>query len=197
MWVALSCLAWAASGVSATTPGIGWPRSAATSLAERACGATLPGELAALGAHVVIVGRNEQKLATVREEIAEDGGKASAIVCDIRDEAAVIAKFGVTPAQMLDYLSLVGDTSDNVIGAKGIGESGTIGSTPAVPSAVVDALSHLGVRHIDIPCTAERVWVAVRDAEAGNPASPWREPPGIFDNLTAPKSRADAEAVDI
>ena len=85
----------------------------------------------------------------------------------------------------------------NELGAKGIGESGTIGSTPAVQSAVVDALSHLGVRHIDIPCTAERVWAAVRDAEAGNPASPWREPPGIFDNLTAPKSRADAEAVDI
>jgi carbon-monoxide dehydrogenase large subunit len=85
----------------------------------------------------------------------------------------------------------------NALGAKGIGESGTIGSTPAVQSAVVDALSHLGVRHIDIPCTAERVWTAVRDAEAGNVPSPWREPPAIFDNLQAPKSRADAEAVDI
>jgi len=85
----------------------------------------------------------------------------------------------------------------NPLGAKGIGESGTIGSTPAVQSAVVDALSHLGVRHIDIPCTSERVWAAVRDAEAGRPASPWRDPPAIFDNLTAPKSRADAEAVDI
>ncbi|MDP9336191.1 MAG: molybdopterin-dependent oxidoreductase, partial [Actinomycetota bacterium] len=85
----------------------------------------------------------------------------------------------------------------NALGAKGIGESGTIGSTPAVQSAVVDALSHLGVRHIDIPCTAERVWAAVRDAEAGRPASPWRDPPAIFDNLSAPKVRADAEAVDI
>ena len=47
-------------------------------------------ELAALGADVVIIGRNEEKLATVRAEIAEDGGRASAIVCDIRDEAAVI-----------------------------------------------------------------------------------------------------------
>jgi carbon-monoxide dehydrogenase large subunit len=85
----------------------------------------------------------------------------------------------------------------NPLGAKGIGESGTIGSTPAVQSAVVDALSHLGVRHIDIPCTSERVWAAVRDAEAGNPPSPWRDPPAVFDNLTAPKSRADADAVDI
>ena len=85
----------------------------------------------------------------------------------------------------------------NALGAKGIGESGTIGSTPAVQSAVVDALGHLGVRHIDIPCTAERVWAAVRDAEAGRLASPWRDPPAVFDSLTAPKTRADAEAVDI
>jgi carbon-monoxide dehydrogenase large subunit len=85
----------------------------------------------------------------------------------------------------------------NPLGAKGIGESGTIGSTPAVQSAVVDALRHLGVRHIDIPCTAERVWTAVRDAEAGTIASPWRDPPAIFDGLAAPTSRADADAVDI
>ena len=85
----------------------------------------------------------------------------------------------------------------NALGAKGIGESGTIGSTPAVQSAVIDALGHLGVRHIDIPCSAARVWATVRDAEAGRVASPWRDPPGIFDNLTAPKTRADAEAVDI
>jgi len=49
----------------------------------------------------------------------------------------------------------------NELGAKGIGESGTIGSTPAVHSAVIDALSHLGVHHIDMPCTPERVWRAI------------------------------------
>lgn len=49
----------------------------------------------------------------------------------------------------------------NPLGAKGIGESGTIGSTPAVQSAVIDAVSHLGVRHIDMPCTAEKVWRAI------------------------------------
>jgi carbon-monoxide dehydrogenase large subunit len=54
----------------------------------------------------------------------------------------------------------------NPLGAKGIGESGTIGSTPAVQSAVVDAVSHLGVRHIDMPCTAERVWQAIAAARA-------------------------------
>jgi carbon-monoxide dehydrogenase large subunit len=52
----------------------------------------------------------------------------------------------------------------NPLGAKGIGESGTIGSTPAVQNAVVDAVSHFGVRHIDMPCTAEKVWRAIQDA---------------------------------
>jgi len=52
----------------------------------------------------------------------------------------------------------------NPLGAKGIGESGTIGSTPAVQNAVVDALSHLGIRHLDMPLTSERVWSAIRDA---------------------------------
>ncbi|MEY4400296.1 MAG: Carbon-monoxide dehydrogenase, molybdopterin binding, large subunit [Actinomycetota bacterium] len=52
-------------------------------------------------------------------------------------------------------------TPRNPLGAKGVGESGTIGSTPAVQSAVVDALSHLGIRHIDMPATPERVWRAL------------------------------------
>jgi aerobic carbon-monoxide dehydrogenase large subunit len=53
------------------------------------------------------------------------------------------------------------DSPRNPLGAKGIGESGTIGSTPAIQNAVVDALSHLGVTHIDMPCTPERVWMAI------------------------------------
>jgi len=53
----------------------------------------------------------------------------------------------------------------NAIGAKGIGESGTIGSTPAVQSAVIDAVTHLGVTHIDMPCTAQRVWQAINAAK--------------------------------
>ena len=85
----------------------------------------------------------------------------------------------------------------NALGAKGIGESGTIGSTPAVQSAVIDALAHLGVRHLDIPCTPERVWDAIRAAEAGTPASPWREPPAVFGHLPGPQERADADAIDI
>ena len=53
----------------------------------------------------------------------------------------------------------------NPLGAKGIGESGTIGATPAIHSAVVDALAHLGVRHIDMPTTPERVWRAITAAQ--------------------------------
>jgi aerobic carbon-monoxide dehydrogenase large subunit len=53
----------------------------------------------------------------------------------------------------------------NPLGAKGIGESGTIGATPSVQSAVIDALAHLGVRHLDMPLSPQRVWAAIRDAE--------------------------------
>ncbi|HEX2850994.1 MAG TPA: xanthine dehydrogenase family protein molybdopterin-binding subunit [Acidimicrobiales bacterium] len=59
------------------------------------------------------------------------------------------------------------DSPRNPLGAKGIGESGTIGSTPAIQNAVVDALSHLGITHIDMPCTPERVWRAIRSAPVG------------------------------
>ena len=44
------------------------------------------------------------------------------------------------------------------IGAKGIGESATVGAPPAIANAVVDALSHLGVKHVEIPVTAPKVW---------------------------------------
>ncbi len=73
----------------------------------------------------------------------------------------------------------------NPLGAKGIGEASTIGSTPAVQNAVIDAVAHLGVRHIDLPCTSERVWQAICDAEAGTLPDPWSEPPGVFARLAA------------
>ncbi|MBQ41184.1 MAG: carbon monoxide dehydrogenase [Gemmatimonadetes bacterium] len=52
----------------------------------------------------------------------------------------------------------------NPLGAKGAGETGTIGSTPAVVNAVIDALWPLGVRHLEMPLTPQRVWQAIRDA---------------------------------
>ena len=73
----------------------------------------------------------------------------------------------------------------NPLGAKGIGEAATIGSTPAVQNAVIDALAHLGVRHLDMPCTSERVWRAIQDAAAGTLPDPWRDPPAVFARLHA------------
>ena len=55
-------------------------------------------------------------------------------------------------------------TTYNPLGVKGIGEAGTIGATPAVQNAIIDAVSHLGVRHIDMPATSRRVWQALQAA---------------------------------
>ena len=53
----------------------------------------------------------------------------------------------------------------NPLGAKGIGESGTIGSTPAIQNAVVDAVAHMGVKHIDMLLTSVNVWNAIRESQ--------------------------------
>jgi carbon-monoxide dehydrogenase large subunit len=82
----------------------------------------------------------------------------------------------------------------NPLGAKGIGESGTVGSTPAVHNAVVDALSHLGVRHIDMPCTPDRVWRAIREAAEGGGAPLWRDPPGALADVPLRGSAERPEA---
>jgi carbon-monoxide dehydrogenase large subunit len=57
-------------------------------------------------------------------------------------------------------------TKTNPLGVKGCGEAGCVGAMPAVANAIVDALSVLGVRHIEMPATPERVWRAIRDAGA-------------------------------
>jgi carbon-monoxide dehydrogenase large subunit len=88
----------------------------------------------------------------------------------------------------------------NPLGAKGIGESGTIGSTPAVHNAVVDALSHLGIRHVAMPCTPERVWLAIEAARSGSPDAAgggrplWSEPPEVFATLPGYDATAQPEA---
>ena len=78
-----------------------------------------------------------------------------------------LADYAIVSAAELPSFELVAcetPTDRNELGAKGIGESGTIGSTPAVWNAVIDALSHLGVTHVDIPTTPERIWRAVQAA---------------------------------
>jgi carbon-monoxide dehydrogenase large subunit len=79
---------------------------------------------------------------------------------------ATFADYPIVSAAELPSFELVDletPTWVNALGAKGIGESGTIGSTPAVHNAVCDALAHLGVRHVDMPCTPATVWRAIRE----------------------------------
>src|SRR5436309_681907 len=57
-------------------------------------------------------------------------------------------------------------TQTNPLGAKGVGEAGTVGALPALMNAINDALAPLGVRHLDMPVTPARVWRAIRDARA-------------------------------
>ena len=81
---------------------------------------------------------------------------------------ATFADYGFPSAAELPSFTLLDQetpTPLNPLGAKGIGEAGTIGSTPATQSAVVDALSHLGIRHIDMPATPLRVWEAINAAQ--------------------------------
>lgn len=71
--------------------------------------------------------------------------------------AAELPSFELVPLETPTHI--------NPLGAKGIGESGTVGSTPAIHNAVIDALSHLGVRHLDMPLTPRRVWEAIEAAD--------------------------------
>jgi carbon-monoxide dehydrogenase large subunit len=83
--------------------------------------------------------------------------------------SGTLATYGIPAASELPWFEIAHTetpTPLNPLGAKGVGEAATIGSTPAVQSAVIDALSHLGVRHIDLPLSPERVWRAIRDARA-------------------------------
>ena len=101
-------------------------------------------------------------------------GTAQALLEEVRyDEdgnpvTSNLADYGMISATELPSFEVVHmetPTFVNPLGAKGIGESGTIGSTPAVQSAVCDALSHVGVTHIDMPATSERVWQAIQAAQ--------------------------------
>jgi carbon-monoxide dehydrogenase large subunit len=101
-------------------------------------------------------------------------GTAQALLEEVRyDEdgnpvTSNLADYGMISATELpsfEVIHMETPTFVNPLGAKGIGESGTIGSTPAVQSAVIDAVKHLGVKHIDMPATSERVWQAIQAAQ--------------------------------
>lgn len=86
--------------------------------------------------------------------------------------AATLAEYCFPTAMDLPTFTLdqtVTPSPTNPMGVKGIGESGAIGSSPAVVNAVIDAVAHLGVTHLDMPVTPQQVWRAV--SEAGNTAT--------------------------
>jgi len=107
------------------------------------------------------------------EEVRYDEA-GNPITSNLADYAAISA----TELPSFELVSMETPTDVNPLGAKGIGESGTIGSTPAVQSAVIDALAHLGVRHLDMPATPERVWRAIQTSSGPGSAAQGRLVPG-------------------
>jgi carbon-monoxide dehydrogenase large subunit len=185
-------------------------------------GATFP-----FGAHVSVVEVDTEtgRVTPVRHIAVDDcgrvlnpllvqgqqhGGLAQGIAQALYEEVVFDPQGQPLTASLADYrmpsaADLIGfevsntetPTPMNPLGAKGIGESATVGATPAVQNAVVDALRPLGVRHLDLPCSPHRVWAAIQQARAGHPADPWREPPAVFATLPvaggAPAGAAGAE----
>ncbi len=105
------------------------------------------------------------------------GGIAQGVAQALFEEAAYDSAGNLMSATLADYLvpsaaelpsfelgETVTPSPTNPLGVKGIGEAGTIASTPAVMNAVVDALSHLGVENIEMPASPERVWRAIDGA---------------------------------
>jgi carbon-monoxide dehydrogenase large subunit len=93
------------------------------------------------------------------EEVGYDA-EGNPVTANLADYAMISA----TELPSFELVAMATPTPINALGAKGIGESGTIGSTPAVQSAVVDSVAHLGVRHIDMPASPQRVWQAIRES---------------------------------
>jgi len=101
------------------------------------------------------------------------GGIAQALMEEFRYDADGVPVTGnfldygiVSAAEMppIERIEMETPTPRNPLGVKGVGESGTIGSMPAVQNALVDALAHLGVRHVDIPFSPQRIWRTIRAA---------------------------------
>ena len=153
-----------------------------------------PGATFPFGAHlsVVEVDRDTGQVTILRHIACDDagtmvnpllvegqvhGGVASGIAQALMEEfiydadgnplTATFMDYGIISAAELPSFERIAQetpTPRNPLGAKGIGESGTIGATPAVQNAVIDALGHLGVRHVDMPTTPERVWRAISES---------------------------------
>ncbi len=108
------------------------------------------------------------------------GGLAQGIAQALYEEAVYDDAGNLVTGSLVDYLvpaapdlpffdtdRTVTPSTTNPLGVKGVGEAGTIASTPAVVNAVVDALRHLGVQDVRMAMTPERVWRAIQDAQGG------------------------------
>ncbi len=113
------------------------------------------------------------------------GGIAQGVAQALYEEAVYDAEGNLITGTMVDYLvpaapdlpefttdRTVTPSTSNPLGVKGVGEAGTIASTPAVVGAVVDAIRHFGVDDIRMPCTPERVWRAVNSGSDGGDRAP-------------------------
>jgi carbon-monoxide dehydrogenase large subunit len=111
------------------------------------------------------------------------GGLAQGIAQALYEEAVYDDDGNLVTTTLADYLvpaasdlpSYVTDRTESPaatrLGVKGVGEAGTIASTPAVVNAIVDALRPFGIRDVTMPCTPERVWRAIQTAQGGDQAS--------------------------
>jgi carbon-monoxide dehydrogenase large subunit len=111
------------------------------------------------------------------------GGLAQGIAQALYEEAVYDDDGNLVTSTLADYLvpsasdlpSYITDRTEtraaNRLGVKGVGEAGTIASTPAVVNSIVDALRPYGIRDIVMPCTPERVWRAIQTAQGGEQAS--------------------------
>ncbi|MGQ0847000.1 MAG: xanthine dehydrogenase family protein molybdopterin-binding subunit [Sporichthyaceae bacterium] len=110
------------------------------------------------------------------------GGLAQGIAQALYEEVIFDSDGNQTSGSFVDYLvpsaadlpNFITDrtetpTTDNPIGAKGVGEAGCIASTPAVVNAIVDAIRHYGINDVQMPCTPERVWRAINEAKKAHP----------------------------
>jgi carbon-monoxide dehydrogenase large subunit len=104
------------------------------------------------------------------------GGLAMGMAPALLEEISYDENGNISGGSFMDYLlptametpswetaKTVTPSPHHPFGAKGVGESATVGAPPAIANAVVDALAHLGVRHIDIPITPEKVWTILKE----------------------------------
>jgi len=119
------------------------------------------------------------------------GGLAQGIAQALYEEAVYDDDGNLTTGTFVDYLvpsatdlptfttdRTVSRSTTNPLGVKGVGEAGTIASTPSIVNGVIDALRPWGITDIQMPCTPERVWRAINGAETGASARDDRSPGG-------------------